>query len=412
MFKRFSLHDAAAWLAYLLPVGLCFSRAAGDVIASSIALLFLVHCSLQRDWRWLREPWVMIALAFWLYAMSIGLFAERPDKAIGRAAAWIRYPIFAAALAYWICHAPHFKQRIIASITGCCVFLIGDSFLQYFTGRDILGREAIPDLNTVRLTGPYSSARVGISLLWLGFAAPVYWFCRSLHPHKDAKRFALATLFLAGFCATLLISGERMSVLLCGLGLFITLLLAPGRLKRYSLIALGVIALGIGALVSANPGLIERHVGETQLLAERMEDNHYMNIWRSAIAIAEEHPLTGVGMRHFREECPKEIYGPLEPPRCNTHPHNRYLEILTETGLLGLACWLAMFAYWMRDGLRSLWLNRGDFFLMGLIALLCIRMWPLASTTSIMISWSAVPFWLVIGLIYAHIRTQTLTKES
>lgn len=413
--KQLTLHDAAAFLVYALPIALAFSRAAGDIVGSLVALLFLTHCSIRRDWRWLREPWVWFALAFWVYAMGLGFFAERPDKAITRAALWIRYPLLAIAVAYWVCNAPHFTKRIIATITGSVVFLIGDSFLQYITGFDILGRPSLEDLHTPRLTGPYSSGRVGISMLWIGLPVVVYWFCKSLHPTRNWKRFAWASALLIAFCATIFISGERMALALCALGLGVTLLLAPGRLKLYS-IAVLVASMALMALFAwQNPGLIGRQYNQSKVVLSDFYNSHYARIWGSALGIIEAHPITGVGLRHFREECPKPAYGVVserdEESRCNTHPHNRYLEILTETGLIGGALWLAMIFCWMRSSLHALWRDRSDFFLMGLIAVLCVRLWPFVSTTSIMISWSAVPFWLVIGLLYTQIRKVKTDKE-
>jgi len=44
----------------------------------------------------------------------------------------------------------------------------------------------------------------------------------------------------------------------------------------------------------------------------------------------------GGGMKSFRHNCPKrKIISHNERTTCNTHPHNYYLEILTDVGLIG-----------------------------------------------------------------------------
>ena len=69
-------------------------------------------------------------------------------------------------------------------------------------------------------------------------------------------------------------------------------------------------------------------------------------IWRSALAMAAAHPFNGVGVRAFRE-----AYADFAPPDDHwldpnhgsgaLHAHQLVLELLSETGVTGLLCWLA-----------------------------------------------------------------------
>ena len=45
--------------------------------------------------------------------------------------------------------------------------------------------------------------------------------------------------------------------------------------------------------------------------------------------------LKGVGVRNFRNECKKDIYKKVGTYHCSTHPHNTYLQILSETLPIG-----------------------------------------------------------------------------
>ena len=45
----------------------------------------------------------------------------------------------------------------------------------------------------------------------------------------------------------------------------------------------------------------------------------------------------GGGIKSFRHNCPKrKILSHNERTTCNMHPHNYYLEILTDIGIIGL----------------------------------------------------------------------------
>jgi len=68
-------------------------------------------------------------------------------------------------------------------------------------------------------------------------------------------------------------------------------------------------------------------------------------IWGAALCMAREHPVNGVGARNFRDAFPACDPEPEEVPAWGAgpafHAHQIVLEILSETGGIGLLLWLA-----------------------------------------------------------------------
>jgi O-antigen ligase len=68
-------------------------------------------------------------------------------------------------------------------------------------------------------------------------------------------------------------------------------------------------------------------------------------IWGAALCMARAHPVNGVGARNFRDAFPACDPEPEEVPAWGSgpafHAHQIVLEILSETGLLGLLLWLS-----------------------------------------------------------------------
>ena len=62
-----------------------------------------------------------------------------------------------------------------------------------------------------------------------------------------------------------------------------------------------------------------------------MHFNHYL----SAIEIFKDNKLFGIGPKNYRKICKNEKYY-LNEFSCSTHPHNYFIQILAETGLIGL----------------------------------------------------------------------------
>ena len=61
-----------------------------------------------------------------------------------------------------------------------------------------------------------------------------------------------------------------------------------------------------------------------------MHFNHYY----AAFSIFKDNKLLGIGPKNFRKICKDDKYF-LNEFSCSTHPHNYYIQLLTETGILG-----------------------------------------------------------------------------
>ncbi len=63
-----------------------------------------------------------------------------------------------------------------------------------------------------------------------------------------------------------------------------------------------------------------------------------LNIWRAGLKMASDHPLVGVGPGNFAARI-----GDYSPALARCEPHNNFLAMLSETGLPGLALYIAFF---------------------------------------------------------------------
>jgi O-antigen ligase len=86
--------------------------------------------------------------------------------------------------------------------------------------------------------------------------------------------------------------------------------------------------------------------------------SHRLPIWHAALAMTAAHPVNGVGVRAFRDAyadyaAPDDPWLDLANGSGALHAHQWLLEVLSETGTLGLLCWLAGLACAMRAWLRA-----------------------------------------------------------
>jgi O-antigen ligase len=58
-------------------------------------------------------------------------------------------------------------------------------------------------------------------------------------------------------------------------------------------------------------------------------------IFTSSYKMFLDNKIVGVGVKNFRNLCDEPKYKSPQKNSCTTHPHNTYLQILTETGIIG-----------------------------------------------------------------------------
>jgi O-antigen ligase len=394
----------AQWSVWLIPLACAVSRFAADMLLCIAAVTFLIHAVMVCRTDWLRVRWVQVALLLWVYVMVLGLFAPNMETALGRAAAWVRFPIFAMALVFWVLEAAKARERLMLSLSIAVGFMLVDTAIQYFVGYDVLGYQPIPSEGAPRLTGPFSAPRVGIMLVWMAIPVIAYWLMAPGGATRQGKKLWLGAAYAVGILTVIFMSGERMALLLTGLGFVLAFFMLPIS-KR---LMLGIAVVGMllmGALAYTNPGLVVRQFGSTTEVVDDVSGSVYGMIWDSALNVWEDNPVFGVGLRQFREVCPDAKYGTTDPKivalRCNLHPHNMYLEWLVESGVVGFGLFLLLLALIVREIVHSYPALRTDPAFLGLIITLVIRLWPLASTTGFFTAWSAVPYWLVVGWLLA-----------
>ena len=74
------------------------------------------------------------------------------------------------------------------------------------------------------------------------------------------------------------------------------------------------------------------------------QENLYSKLYRSGIKVFKNYPIFGVGNKNYRiETCDKNKNN--ENYYCLTHPHQVYIELLAEHGLLGTSVFLILIFY-------------------------------------------------------------------
>ena len=394
---------------YLLPLLLIFSRSLADITIVLISLLFLYHSYKNIGWHWVKEKWFCFALIFTIYCLIINsAMSIEPTETFAYSLFFIRWPIFAMALSYWILNDIQLLKKFFVSMTIVLIFIIFDTWWQFFFDKDIFGFEK---LNEVRLTGPFSSPHVGMWLAKLAMLPPLFLILYNKYKLKQQNNYLIYSFFIisTSLFLTVFITGERMSLLLTLASIFIVFMgfiFAKLFAFRKITILLLISCIAILFFGYSFPDTTQRAFFSAFEKILNWRSSDYGLVWQSAYDVWMQSPIFGVGLHKYREACENlGIYGTsylqaIGPGVC-FHPHNISLQLLSETGLIGFILFYIMVSLLAFSSLKNyyrekLWLSFALVF-----NIIFTYFLPIASSTSLFANKYGAIIWLLIGVMLA-----------
>ena len=142
-----------------------------------------------------------------------------------------------------------------------------------------------------------------------------------------------------------------------------------------------------------------------QLSAETIELAGHRKIISTAIETWKLHKIFGNGIKSFKVDCQKII---IQQKRgiCSNHPHNYFMEILTDLGVVGFINVLIMaylFIFFLLSNYKHFNTNRLEtFFLLAAVISLFLEVFPFKSTGSIFTTNDMTYIILISGIILCH----------
>jgi len=204
------------------------------------------------------------------------------------------------------------------------------------------------------------------------------------------------------------VSGERLALFFMNLSaVYIVLMIKEYKVYRlWTYIASLFLIL---VLINFVPNSKERFIDQTVKDFTRNTDKVYIfskphtDMYVTAYRIFLDNKFFGVGPRQFRNICDKYSVSEYS---CETHPHNTYIELLSESGIFSFLIVFTIFIlivfisikhfiYKFIQGKKSL-LN--DFEVCLLSALL-ISLWPFSPSGSFFNNWMSIVYYFPIGLL-------------
>ena len=126
---------------------------------------------------------------------------------------------------------------------------------------------------------------------------------------------------------------------------------------------------------------------ENLYIFSEQHTHHYITAYRMYL----DNKILGVGIKNFRKFCSNKKY--IESNlSCASHPHNTYIQILSETGIIGFLFLLICLIYFCIYLLKHVNLKlRGKYYFTDfeicILSGIAIYLWPLIPTGNVFNNW-------------------------
>ena len=393
-----------SWLAYLLPLALLTGPFLPDLFICFIGILVTFLIIKKKEYVYFNNKYFYIFLLFCIYLISRSIFSKFPMLSLESSLFYFRFGLFAIGIWYLIENNNKFIKYFSIFLLATFIFALIDGYYQYFNDISIFGF----DWEGVRLSLSFNQkAILGgylARLFPLLLAVLIYSF--------DLKKYYVLLILLILILTDMLIfvSGERTALgLLLLATVFIIVFLSKYKKIRFFTFLVSIVLMTLVTIF--NPSIKERNIdytinqitgngsGEIKLFSDAHE-SFIVGAWNMFI----DNPIFGQGPKLFRVLCEDTKFNHIDNEyRCSTHPHNSYVQLIAETGLLGLAFVLILYFKILKlIFLHSLLFIRKKEYLLSdfqicLIACFMITLWPIIPTQNFFNNWINVIYYLPIG---------------
>lgn len=387
-----------------IPIALITGQFISGLFAVIIGIYYLFGIFKNKTFDFYKEKLIFTLILFNIYILIRSLFVDNIYLSLESSLFFFRYIFFALGIAYILQNNDFnffLKSAIIIFIAIFAFFFFDVSYQSIF-GLNIFNIEPL-------VTGRHTSI-FGEEMILGNFIvrlSPIFIYFISLKVQNHTKKFFLTSIvvFLALFLT--LMSGERVAIFYSILLLLFHFLYFKG-FTYYRIITFTLATFIAITLVTMNSNIKDRIVNTTIKNLEsannqfyffsRQHHSHYI----TSIRMFMDNPIFGQGPRQFRNLCSDQRFY-YDRYSCSTHPHNTYIQLLAETGIIGFLFFFSIFILFFFKFIKKLcqyfFFNDNYDEKLYLYFGIIIWLWPLAPSFNFFGNWINVINYMYIGFI-------------
>lgn len=343
--------------------------------------------------------WYFLIFSFYIIFNSIINFENVPKNNFFF---YLRFIIYSFAISYFLNQSKYIKTFLFYSFLLTILFFL-DVIVFKILNSGILG---VSMYSKYRISSFFYDELV-MGSFFLKFLIIVNPLFLMLNRGKN-----ILYLIIFNFISIFLIvvSGERSSLFLCIIYILLNFFILNFNIRKKIIFLLSIFLILIISFIYSD-WLQHRFIIQP-FISENFLENH-ISLFKASFMMFDSSPILGNGYRSFQILCQNEQYFINGLSYCSTHPHNYYLQLLAEIGLIGFIFVTIILLFFVYQYLKNFYYylfnknlikpNYFNFCITGII----INLFPLTTTGNFFNNWLSCLFFFPIGIYIFLIKNKS-----
>ena len=410
------LINIPSYLIVLLPIFLITGPFLSDLSVLLIGIFFIINIVLKKEYHFLKNKFIIIFFIFSSYLIINSLIKYYDIHSIRSSLGYLRFGIFSLGVFYFLEKKREIINWLFIIFVACYLILIFDGYYQYFNkvsfflGMDIHGSGRISSLfGSEFIMGSY------LSRLFPVFLGITFY----LFKEKKSILISLSIIFIL-IEVLIFLSGERASFFFNTLAAIYIIIMIKDfkKIRLFSFLAsLILIVLISNYDGAAKNRIVDETINQMGLTSDKkhvfssVHESHYLSAYKMFL----DNKILGIGVRNFRNYCNEDKFY-INERSCTTHPHNTYVQLLSETGLIGFIFGILIFIYFIIISFKHLLgiITKNKYYFTDfeicMLSAILISIWPFVPTGNFLNNWVSIVYYFPVGFLLWSLNNKDIIR--
>ena len=385
----------------ILPISIIIGQAISLINILVISIFIIIEIIRSKKYYFLKNITFILLFGIFLYLMFNTYVSLDKGISFLRNFGFLRFILLFVAINYffYIYKNQNFYLKIWTVII---LIVILDSYIEYIFGKNILGYGQ--DIYADRIVSFFKDEPIVAGYL-NGFFFLILGYLFNFNT-KNNKIYTVCIILSLIFLICVSLTGERSNTIKSIIGLSIFFLLNNKLNIKYRIITFLSLIIIIITMISSLDYLKYRYYDNiinplinTDKREKFLNNNIYIQHYKSGYAVFKNYPLFGVGNKNYRIETnnnrfTKKNYFP------DTHPHQIYLEFLSEHGIVGTLLFLSIIFFLIFRNIKSCIISKNSLQL-GAFSFLMINFLPILPSGAFFSDFNITLFFINFSIFLA-----------
>jgi O-antigen ligase len=321
--------NISKYLIYFLPAALVSGPLLSEFIFIFVSLNFIIFSFKKNFYSFYFNKFSLVFFLFYFFFVFTSLLTDQILISLKSSIPYIRFYFFTLGFVYLIINNNFFLKYFSKFLLLSLVVVSTSGYLEFFLEINPFNDQR----GNNRISGLFGSELIIGS--YLSRLLPLYLLCTIIIDKNNLKLKNFIYLLFIYIC--IVFSGERVAFFFGTLSV-ITYFLYLGKNIFHKIFIIIFVCLCIFLLIISNQKLNGRFVQETKFQMFNTTGNkifspEHQSHYKTAYKMFLSKPFVGHGPKSFRYKCKNEKFYE-DSYSCITHPHNFYLQLMSETGFI------------------------------------------------------------------------------